>query len=49
MEIEDEDSEKVLKSDIENYFKYESSITKNASWAARSVSKSLATLVITGA
>ena len=31
---------------VENYFKYESSITKNAKWAARSVSKSLAKLFV---
>lgn len=30
------------KAKLENYFKYESSITKNALWAARSVSKTLA-------
>lgn len=30
------------KAKLENYFKYESSITKNAMWAARSVSKTLA-------
>lgn len=31
---------------LENYFKYESSITKNARWYARSVSKSLAKLFV---
>ena len=36
----------ITQAKLENYFKYESSITKNASWAARSVSKSLAKLFV---